>query len=362
MRKLIVIILSLIGIFGIYISWQGIVFLSTSAQPNHSEMSRETVETVIFDVPEGTSFYTAAKELFEKGLITDVFKFKILVKLLYPQVPLKVGEYQLSATMRPREIIEILTSGQSITYPMTVPEGQNIFEIRDQLNQRWPGRGDEFFSLVTDAEFTQKLMGFNVDSLEGYLYPETYTLSKYTAMRVLINNMVEQFKSNYSRIVASSKIESSKIKMSLQEQVTLASVIEKETGAPEERQLISSVFHNRLKKRMRLQSDPTILYGILVETQQMKNNITKADIHKPTAYNTYTVPALPKGPIANPGYEALWAAANPAESDYLYFVSRNDGTHIFTTNYKDHEKAVKKFQLDSKMRKNKSWRDRARRN
>lgn len=350
MRKLLAAFLCLVGLLGIFVSWQGIAFLSTPARPKHDEAIRD----VIFDIPEGKSFYTIARELEEKGLITDAFKFKILVRLLYSHTPLKVGEYKLTTGLRPREILQIITSGHSITYPLTIPEGQNVFEIREQINQLWPGRGDEFFTLATNVEFIKKLIGQAAPSLEGYLYPETYTLSKYTAMQALIRQMVDQFNRQQEAVVSSAKI-----KMPLHELVTLASVIEKETGAAEERPLISSVFHNRLRKHMRLQSDPTILYGILIQTQQMKSNITKADIHQPTAYNTYTVPALPLGPIANPGREALWAAANPANSEYLYFVSRNDGTHVFTTNYKDHEKAVKKFQLDRKMRKDKSWRDHA---
>jgi UPF0755 protein len=151
--------------------------------------------------------------------------------------------------------------------------------------------------------------------------------------------------------------QNAKIQMRVHDQVTLASVIEKETGAQGERQVISSVFHNRLNKKMKLQSDPTILYGILVETGVLKKNITKSDIHRPTPYNTYTVKALPMGPIANPGREALRAAVNPVESNYLYFVSRNDGTHVFSETYGNHNNAVKKFQLERKNRVGKSWRD-----
>src|SRR5262249_27482550 len=141
------------------------------------------------------------------------------------------------------------------------------------------------------------------------------------------------------------------------EMVTLASVVEKETGAPEERPMIASVFFNRLNKGMKLQSDPTIIYGIWVDTGVYKQNITKDDIERPTRYNTYTVAKLPFGPISNPGREALAAVMKPAKSEYFFFVSRNDGTHIFTRTYEDHSKAVKEFQLDPTARANKSWRD-----
>jgi UPF0755 protein len=139
--------------------------------------------------------------------------------------------------------------------------------------------------------------------------------------------------------------------------ITLASVVEKETGAPEERPVIASVFHNRLKKGMRLQSDPTILYGMLMKTGVMTKNIRKKDILAQTPYNTYTVRALPIGPIANPGKEAIKAVLNPGNTDFLYFVSRNDGTHVFSKTYEDHNKAVKAYQLNHRARKGKSWRD-----
>ena len=139
--------------------------------------------------------------------------------------------------------------------------------------------------------------------------------------------------------------------------VTLASIIEKETGAPEERPLISSVFHNRLKKGMRLQTDPTVLYGKAERVGSFAINITTEDLRTPNRYNTYTIYGLPPGPIANPGREALSAVLAPAESTYLYFVSQNNGTHIFSSDYEAHNKAVKHFQLDPKAREGKSWRD-----
>jgi UPF0755 protein len=139
--------------------------------------------------------------------------------------------------------------------------------------------------------------------------------------------------------------------------VTLASIIEKETGAPEERPLISSVFHNRLLKKMRLQTDPTVIYGKAEKSGKIEINITRADLLTPSRYNTYVIPALPPGPIANPGKEALLAAVNPAASGYLFFVSQNDGTHVFSEDYSAHNRAVQKFQLDRKAREGKSWRD-----
>lgn len=209
-----------------------------------------------------------------------------------------------------------------------------------------------FLKRVRDPQYTQNLIGEPASSLEGYLFPETYNYTKYTSLDELIRAMVSRFQAVYRDVSKDYKGPLSRYQV-----VTLASVIEKETGAPQERELISSVFHNRLKKGMRIQSDPTIIYGYWVETGEPLRNIRKSDIRRPTPYNTYTVKALPIGPVANPGREALRAAMFPADSEYFYFVSRNDGTHIFTTNYKDHLQAVKDYQLNRSAREGKSWRD-----
>jgi UPF0755 protein len=147
------------------------------------------------------------------------------------------------------------------------------------------------------------------------------------------------------------------IKMDRHEQVTLASVIEKETGAPEERARISSVFHNRLVKGMKLASDPTIIYGMWVESHVRAKNLHHSDVVRPTPYNTYAVKGLPYGPISNPSKEALRAAVAPEKTDYLFFVSQNDGTHYFSKTDKEHLAAVKRYQLNAKAREGKSWRD-----
>lgn len=344
MKKIIAVLVLLIGLIAAALAWQAIEFLSSPAQIRGEE--------VVFEVTYGMPFSRVAKNLKDQGLIRDTNKFRWLARFSGKTTQIKVGEYRLRTDSKPREILAALTTGESISYSLTIPEGHNIFDIRLQLNQMWPGRGEEFYKIVTDKNFIQQMTGLGLKSLEGYLFPETYVLTKYTPTKALVRHMYENFKKNIEEANRDSKI-----KMNLQDHVTLASVIEKETGAPSERQLISSVFHNRLKKGMRLQSDPTIIYGMMVETGLPVKNITKKDILRATPYNTYTVRALPAGPIANPGRQALWAAVNPAESSYLYFVSRNDGTHVFSETYEQHNRAVRKFQMDRKMREGKSWRD-----
>ncbi|HEY1078907.1 MAG TPA: endolytic transglycosylase MltG, partial [Bdellovibrio sp.] len=184
-------------------------------------------------------------------------------------------------------------------------------------------------------------------------FPETYMLTKFTDTKTLISNMVKRFLYVYNEVAPEAQV----LGWPRHKVVTLASIIEKETGAPEERPLISSVFHNRMQKNMRLQTDPTVIYGKAEQTGKIEINITRADLTTPTRYNTYTITGLPPGPIANPGKEALLAAVKPAASEFLFFVSQNDGTHVFSVDYKGHESAVKRFQLDRKAREGKSWRD-----
>lgn len=312
-----------------------------------------TSEEVVYEVSPGTTFRVVAKDLQQKGLIKSSEFFIIMAKLKSAGNKMKVGEYALNKNMRPHDVLNVITSGKSIERKITIAEGLNIFEIADIFAGLGLLPKDDFLKLVTDLEFIQSLTGEKLGSLEGYLFPETYSFTKFTEVKTIISEMVKKFQVTYKEIETQSQISG----FTKQQIVTLASIIEKETGAPQERPLISSVFHNRMKKGMRLQTDPTIIYGKAKETGKLEISITKADLTRPTAYNTYTINGLPPGPIANPGKEALLAAIRPAESEYFFFVSHNDGTHEFTKEYKDHQKAVQSFQLDKTAREGKSWRD-----
>lgn len=312
-------------------------------------------EQVVFEIPHGTSFQTVAKQLEAKRVVLSAFKLRILGKISGLSGQIKSGEYALNRGMTPREILQVLASGKSIQYPVTFPEGTNLYEMAQILQNKGLYKAEDFLKMCRDKAFIREMLGIDVSSLEGYLFPETYNVTKYTPLRDLIGNMVQNFRTVYAALETHSPGQATGLPR--HELVILASVVEKETGAPEERPLIASVFYNRLKKQMKLQSDPTIIYGLWLETGSYKENITKDDILRPTRYNTYTVARLPFGPIANPGRDALAAALKPAVSDYLYFVSRNDGTHVFTRTYEDHLKAVKDFQLNASAREGKSWRD-----
>lgn len=312
-------------------------------------------EKMVFEIPGGKPFQQIANDLEAKGLIIDAFKMRILAKLTHQDAKVKRGEYELNRAMTPQQILGVLVEGKSIQYPITFPEGTNIFEMATLLESKGLFKAEEFLKACRDKALIQQLLGVDVSSLEGYLFPETYHLTKYTPLKEFITAMVQNFKNAYQQL--ESNRSTAPVKLARHEIVTLASVVEKETGAPEERPMIASVFYNRLQKNMKLQSDPTIVYGIWVDTGAYKQNITKDDILKATRYNTYTVARLPFGPIANPGRESLAAVMKPATADFLYFVSRNDGTHVFTKTYEDHLKAVTNFQLNPAAREGKSWRD-----
>lgn len=328
----------------------GVGYMSyTFLNSRPSEISQD----VVYEVSPGKGFNSIAQELEQKGLVKNGFLFSLYARAKGARGKLKVGEYLLRTNMLPSEVLEAIISGKSIARSFTVSEGLSIYEIADLYQKQGFGKADEFLSLVRNRQLIKSLLGEEQESLEGYLFPETYMLTKYTDTKTLITNMVKRFLFVYNEVTALAAIQG----WTRHQVVTLASIIEKETGAPEERPLISSVFHNRLMKRMRLQTDPTVIYGKAERTGRIEINITRSDLLTPTRYNTYVISGLPPGPIANPGKEALLAAVKPQESQYLFFVSQNDGTHVFSEDYKAHERAVKKFQLDRKAREGKSWRD-----
>ncbi|MCX7978236.1 MAG: endolytic transglycosylase MltG [Bdellovibrionaceae bacterium] len=312
-------------------------------------------DQIVYEVTPGRPFSKIAEDLQSIGVVRDARLFSLYARFVGQRGKVKVGEYGFTESMVPSDVLSILTSGKSITRPFTVVEGWNIFDIAAAWEKSGFGKSSEFLSFVRDPSVVRQILGEELPSLEGYLFPETYQITKYTGLDGLIRLMVNKFNSVWSDLESKYRIPDGWSKKKI---VVLASLIEKETGAPEERRTISAVFHNRLKKGMRLQTDPTIIYGIAIESGVVPINITKADILRPTAYNTYTIYGLPPGPIANPGRAALEAALLPTDEPYLYFVSRNDGTHIFSEDYQSHQRAVEEFQKNRKAREGKSWRDR----
>lgn len=313
-----------------------------------SPVSTDTTP-IIISVDPGQTLRSVSAELESLGAVSDSRKFYWFGRFKSADKKIRVGEYAVAASMTPAEVLNIIVSGKSIERPITVTEGMNIFEISEQVEKQKVAKKEEFLRLVKDQKLIKELLGEEALSLEGYLFPETYNVTKFTTADALIRMMVGRFMDVFADVP--------KTTMTRRQHVTLASIIEKETGAPEERAVISSVFHNRMIKGMRLQTDPTVVYGIFFNTGKWDKNISKNDLLTDTIFNTYTRYGLPPGPIANPGREALIAAAKPATTNFLYFVSRNDGTHVFSPTYEAHNAAVKSFQMNRKAREGKSWRD-----
>jgi UPF0755 protein len=289
----------------------------------------------IVTVREGVSLKEVAGSLEGKGIITNKTVFMLWTRLMGYSRQIKAGEYRLSSAMAPIRIMEILTRGMVISYPVTIPEGFSIEQIGKLLDENELAHKTVFLLAAHDPGILEKY-GISGPSLEGYLYPDTYYFSKGLSAISIIDTMVNRFfevlEGHRQRIVESG--------MAIREIVTLASIIEKETGIAEERPVIASVFFNRMEKKMRLASDPTVIYGI----GDFSGNLTKKDLSRYTPYNTYVIAGLPPGPISNPGLESIKAVLYPAETEYLYFVSKNNGSHHFSKTLEEHKRAVGIYQ------------------
>ncbi|HEV8540637.1 MAG TPA: endolytic transglycosylase MltG [Nitrospiraceae bacterium] len=290
----------------------------------------------IVDIPEGSTFRQVAILLEKEGMIASQWAFLLLGKLTRADRRILAGEYALHPGMRPTDILTDLQSGRMVLHSVTIPEGYTADQIADLLEQRGLAQKDEFVRLVHDRTFIQSL-NLETASLEGYLFPNTYRFPRHKQARDLISIMVAGL---WQAFTPEFHARARDVNMTPHQVLTLASLIEKETSVGDERPLISAVFHNRLKRYIPLQSDPTVIYGL----SAFNGNLTKRDLAVASPYNTYRVAGLPPGPIANPGADSIRAALYPAATTYLYFVSRNDGTHKFSSTLVEHNRAVEKYQ------------------
>ena len=297
--------------------------------------SSEKAVKLVF-IPQGASFNVIARKLESEKIISNAYKFSLLVKLKGAITNLKAGEYEFTTSMNPVEVLDMMIKGQVKDYTITIPEGYNIREVATLLNNVNIIDKEEFITLATDTIFTASL-GIDGNSVEGYLFPDTYRFTKGMTADEIIKKMVQRFNEVYSEIAFKKP---TRLKMSKKQIVTLASIIEKETGDISEATLISTVFHNRIRKRMRLESDPTVIYGI----KNFNGNLTRKHLLTRTPYNTYQIYGLPPGPIANPGRVSLEAAILPTSEPYLFFVSKNDGSHHFSKTLHEHNRAVYLYQ------------------
>lgn len=286
--------------------------------------------------PAGSGIRKLASELKQAGVIRSSWHFILMTRLRGESHRLKAGEYRFNDKMTPDEILRKIVSGEVDYRKFVLPEGYSIYQAAELLGQKGYLDKNVFLEKCRNRELLSRF-GVSEASAEGYLYPATYNLSRTGGEEQLLGQMIAQFMKEYSSIQSGGTVKSSAL--TRHEIVTLASIIEKEAVTPAEKPLISSVFHNRLKIGMPLQSDPTAVYGV----RAFSGKVSKSDIQHHSPYNTYLNKGLPPGPIGNPGRDAVLAAMNPAKSNYLYFVARQDGTHQFTRTLVEHNRAVKQY-------------------
>ena len=292
-------------------------------------------------ITDGMSFKAISATLKKEGVIRYRGYFEIIGRIQGISRKVRVGYYGLNTSMSMWEVLEALRKGRIIEYEVVVPEGYNLYQIGWTLaNTPLISDPQQFIKLVKSKNYVHSL-GIDADTLEGYLFPDTYFLPKGIKLEDIPKKMVLRYKAVFDD---SYRARAQELGLSEQQVITLASIIEKEAKISSERKLISAVYHNRLKKGMRLQADPTCVYG----TKAWITKVTFSDLKRKSPYNTYLHKGLPPGPIANPGQGAILAALYPEPVDYLFFVAQGDGSHYFSSDYSTHAKAVDRYRSNKK--------------
>lgn len=295
--------------------------------------------TRLVQIPEGAGVISISNILKKEGLISRPWIFQLYVRLSGTAGKLKAGEYQFQGPHSISEMADKLYRGDFYYHRITIPEGLEMEEIAGIFIAAGFGSIDRFNEVFQDVDLISRIDP-EAPNLEGYLFPDTYHLLRETGEREIVTSMVNRFQRTWSE---AEEARAQELQMSVREVVTLASLIEKETGIPEERSLVSSVFHNRLELNMKLACDPTVIYAVK-QIKEYDGVINQSDLALDSPYNTYLYAGLPPGPIANPGQEAIQSALYPEDTDFLYFVSKNDGSHFFSTSYSEHSRAVRQYQ------------------
>jgi len=292
-------------------------------------------ETQNFTVLKGSNLKAIANNLKKKRMIPSVLIFKVHAYLTNNQNKIKTGPYLLKKGASPDDVLKLLVSGKTKLIKITIPEGKNLYEIADILEVKKIVNAKKF---IEEAKQIKSLDIYShpIPNIEGHLFPDTYYLAEAMPEKQVINLLVNEYKKRIKGLNWNNS------KLNPYEILILASIVEKETGLAQERKRIAGVFTNRLEKRMRIQSDPTTIYGIF---ENFDGNLRRKDLRTPTPYNTYTLKRLPIGPISNPGLAAIQAVLQPEEHSFLFFVSKNDGSHTFSKTYTEHKKKVYRFQI-----------------
>jgi len=294
----------------------------------------------LVDVPPGEGTRAIGERLTAAGVVRDALTFRVALKVSGNARRLKAGEYRFDRPMSMLEVIDKIARGDVDLLSVTFPEGLTIAEMAAIFETRGFGPAPTFISAAKDVSAIQALDP-SAGDLEGYLFPDTYALPRQAPASRAVHAMIERFQQVLTpQIRAAAEARG----LTVRQLVTLASIVEKETARGDERPIVAAVYSNRLKLGMGLQSDPTVIYA-LQRTGKFTGNLRRDDLHVDSPYNTYRYPGLPPGPIAAPGKASLEAAANPADVEYLYFVSRNDGSHEFARTLDEHNRNVQKYQV-----------------
>lgn len=292
------------------------------------------------EIPAGSSTRTIGEQLVSAGIIRDTITYRAALWLSGEARRLKAGEYVFDRPMGAREVLGKIARGEVALINVTFREGLTIREMADLFEGQGLGTAASFRDAAADKSLVADLDPAATD-LEGYLFPETYAVSRHVTAPQLVRAMVDRF----TRVLTPDLRQAASDRgLTIRQLVTLASIVEKETGAANERPLVAAVYSNRLKTGMGLQCDPTVIYA-LQRAGRYDGNLRRDDLAFDSPYNTYRYAGLPPGPIAAPGKGSLEAAARPADVDYVYFVSRNDGTHAFARTLDEHNRNVQKFQV-----------------
>jgi len=290
---------------------------------------------VFVEIPVGTTTAGMAALLRQSGVIEADWQF-LATRALRPKAKLQAGEYRFDRPLTPLEVFSKISRGDVFYHEVRIPEGSTIFDVAAEVGKLGFIREEDFLKLAKDPSLVKDLAP-RAQSLEGYLFPSTYRIARTTTARQLCRQMVEQFRKAWKTAGGENR--------KVHETVTLASLVEKETAVPEERRKVASVYANRLRQGIKLDCDPTVIYANILDGRYRGQTIYRSDLDNPHPFNTYRNPGLPPGPIANPGLEALKAALNPAETSYLFFVAKPDGSggHVFSESISGHNVAVQAY-------------------
>lgn len=302
--------------------------------PSSPTGTSDSTPEVAVEIRYGMTFRQAAEALKGQGLIRDTNMFVAMGRLTGLHRRLRPGQYVFTGRQSPWKVYAALRDGKSRLWAVTISEGEPLESVRQEMAASGIINAADFDRLTMDSAFMASL-GVEAPSMEGYLYPETYLYPKGITPELALSMMVRRMKAVTGPLMA----RATELGYTENELLALASIVEKEAYLDSERELIAAVYVNRLKRGMRLQADPTVIYGV----KPLTSPITRSDLRRHTPYNTYVINGLPPGPIAAPSRRSIEAVLNPADVPYLYFVSNNDGSHVFSSTLREHERAVRAY-------------------